>query len=61
MRIKTNIEAGALVDNHNQKVARTLKVKSNVKAGGKYGENHNQKVARTLKVKSNVKAGGKYV
>ena len=32
MRIKTNVKAGALSDNHNQTVARSLKVKSNVKA-----------------------------
>lgn len=38
-----------------------MKIKSNVKAGGKYGAiNHNQKAMRGLKIKTNVKAGGKY-
>ena len=49
MRIKTNVKAGALIDNHNQTVARGLKVKSNVKAGGQ-GVQHNQTVADSVKV-----------
>jgi hypothetical protein len=36
---------------------RTMKIKSNVKAGLNYARNHNQTVARGLKVKTNVKAG----
>lgn len=62
MRIKTNIKAG-LGDfppsgkNNNQTIAHSLKVKSDVKAGG-IRANHNQTTTRGLKVKSNVKAGG---
>jgi hypothetical protein len=33
MKIKTNVKAGALTDNHNQTVSRGLKVKTDVKAG----------------------------
>jgi hypothetical protein len=33
MKIKSNVKAGALSPNHNQTVARGLKVKTNVKAG----------------------------
>ena len=39
MRIKSNVKAGKYRDNHNQKLAGGLKVKTNVKAGagsGKY-------------------------
>jgi len=54
------VKAGAVkVDpphnNHNQTVARGLRVRTNVKAGGSM--NHNQTTARGLKVKSSVKAG----
>ena len=62
MKIKSNLKAGGLASNHNQTIARGLKVKSNVKAGSFPPDpcktNHNQTVARGLKVKSNVKAGG---
>jgi len=33
MKIKSNVKAGAVASNHNQTVARGLKVKTNVKAG----------------------------
>ena len=62
MRIKTNVKtgengagAGSKV-NHNQMVARGMKVKTTVRAGGTTMQ-HNQTVAPGLKVKSNVKAG----
>jgi hypothetical protein len=65
MKIKTNVKAGGLSVNHNQTVARGLKVKTNVRSGfnpqpdppGKTDLNHNQTLARGLKVKTNVKAG----
>src|SRR5262245_14743651 len=41
---------------YNQKEWETMKIKTNVKAGGGWA-NHNQTVSRGLKVKSNVKAG----
>jgi hypothetical protein len=57
MKIRTNVNAGALSPNHNQTVTRGLKVKSGVKAGA-MAANHNQTVTRGLKVKTNIKAGG---
>jgi hypothetical protein len=33
MKVKTNVKTGAIASNHNQKVSRGLKVKTNVKAG----------------------------
>ena len=56
MKIKTNVKAGAITLNHNQKVARGVNVKSGVKAGA-IAINHNQTTARGLKVKTNIKAG----
>jgi len=55
MKIETNVKAGEITLNHNQTAARSLKVRSKVKAGGM--PNHNRAVANGLKVKSGVKAG----
>jgi hypothetical protein len=33
MKIKTNVKAGSLTSNHNQRVTRGLKVKTAIKAG----------------------------
>lgn len=61
MKIKSKIKAGGVSPNHNQTMARGLRIKSSVKAGYcptiDCGSNHNQTVARGLKVKSNIKAG----
>ena len=77
MKIKTNVNAGAANgdiyvgwkrscrgNNHNHKVVRALKVKTNAKTGvGGNGDGagsqvrHNQTVARGLKVKTGIKAG----
>jgi hypothetical protein len=60
MKIRTKIKAGTRrtdeEHNHNQTVARDLKVKTNVKAGVLQAK-HNQRVARGLKVKTGIKAG----
>jgi hypothetical protein len=64
MKIKTNVKAGGSHMQHNQKVARGLKTRTNVKAGENpngagngSNQNHNQTVTRGLKVKSGAKAG----
>jgi hypothetical protein len=62
MKIKSNVKAGGIDLNHNQKTARVLKVKTNIKEGFEPNKtdvqprNHNQTVARGLKVKTNIKA-----
>ena len=63
MKTKTNVKAGGYCLNsrtckHNQAAARSLKVKTNVKAGllG-HCHNHNQTMARGLKVKTGIKSG----
>jgi len=53
MKIKSNVKAGWITQNHNQTVIRGLKVKTDVKAC-ETQLNHNQSVARGLKVKTNV-------
>ena len=67
MKIKTNVKAGAgectISDcggNHNQTVAKWLKVKTDVKAGGANGAPHvgsGSTLMAGLKVKTGIKAG----
>jgi hypothetical protein len=40
MKIKTHVKAGGMGMQHNQKAARALKVKTNVKAGATNGDIH---------------------
>ncbi len=51
----------AVIINLNIRRMKTVKIKTNVKAGGiimdRHGNNHNQTLVRRLKVKTNVKAG----
>ena len=67
MKIKSSIKAGGYRWNHNQTIARSLKIKSNIKAGddrqswGLWVNNHNQTISRGLKVKSGIKAGPRAV
>jgi hypothetical protein len=60
MKIRTEIKAGTRrteeEHNHNQTVARGLKVKTNVKACY-ISAQHNHTMARGLKVKTGIKAG----
>jgi hypothetical protein len=48
MKTKTNTKAGGIKYNHNQTIARGVRVRSSVKAGGLI-QNHNQTVKRGTK------------
>src|SRR5262249_59065845 len=70
MQVKTRVKAGGWPLNHNETLVRapkpapSLKVKTNLKAGGVRLGNHNETLVRAskpapnLKVKTNLKAGG---
>jgi hypothetical protein len=58
MQVKTRVKAGRFDPQHNQTIARGLKVKSGTKAGYRPPQ-HDQTMVRGLKVKSGVKAGRK--
>ena len=55
MKIKTNVKAGGLSDNHNQAVVRSLKIKTRVKAGSV--PDAPEKAPRRLKTRTHVQAG----
>jgi hypothetical protein len=55
MKTKTNVKAGGTF-NHNETVARGVKVRSQIKAGA-LGGNHNETIVRGMKVRSQIKAG----
>ena len=54
MKIRTKIKAGALVDNHNEKMkshkSKGLVVKSSVKAGA-LADNHNEKMKSDARIR----------
>ena len=58
MKVRTNVRAGQdFHRNHNQTIARSLKVKTTVRAGINFTRtNHNQTAARGLKVQSGVRS-----
>ena len=66
MKIRSNVKAGPIALNHNEKLESNNKpedliAKTGVKAGGIQGANHNEKLAsdrsRNLLVKTGIKAG----
>ena len=66
LRVRSSVKAGKTggggggyeSEQHNQTVARNLKVRTKVNAGIEgMPHNHNQTVARGMKVKTNIKAG----
>ena len=56
MKVHTNIKAGGLGANHNEKQSKSLAVKTGIKAGG-LGTNHNEKQSKGFVVKTGIKAG----